>query len=454
MISNKSPVLSWAYCSFFYQNELKYHWHQWYIILAERLREYMKTFEELYYEVLFRTLKEKDMSFLEKLELYDTHQLDCLLHPEKHPVVWHSGECTCSDEHHCVKVCPFHAIHPGESGEPVVDEDQCAGCSICIQECRAKKITGSKDIIPALQAIRSHEGPVYALVAPAFLGQFSSEVTPGKLRTALKKVGFDGMIEVALFADILTLKEALEFDANIKTESDYQLTSCCCPMWIGMIRKIYKDLIPHVPPAVSPMIASGRAIKVLHPDALTIFIGPCLAKKAEAREKDIKDAVDFVLTFQEIQDVFNIMEINPAEMEESEKDHSSRAGRIYAHTGGVSEAVSNTLERINPNRKISIRTQQADGVPACKAMINDLLSGNTTANFFEGMGCVGGCVGGPRVLIPHDIGKQNVAEYGKSAPYPTPIDNPYVVELLHRLGFDTVESLLEKSDIFTRNFES
>jgi iron only hydrogenase large subunit-like protein len=112
------------------------------------------------------------------------------------------------------------------------------------------------------------------------------------------------------------------------------------------------------------------------------------------------------------------------------------------------------LERLNPNRKITIRTQQADGVPACKAMINDLLSGNTTANFFEGMGCVGGCVGGPRVLIPHEIGRVHVEEYGDAAPYPTPIDNPYVIELLHRLGLDTVESLLEKSDIFTRSFET
>ncbi len=413
----------------------------------------MKSFEELYYEVLVRTLKEKDTGFLEKLELYDTHQLDCLLHPKKHPLVWHFGECKCEDgEHHCVEVCPFHAIHPGESGEVMIDEDQCAGCSICIQECRAKNLTNSKDVIPALQAIRSHKGLVYALVAPAFLGQFSSDVTPGKLRNALKEIGFDGMIEVALFADILTLKEALEFDKNILTEEDYQLTSCCCPMWIAMIRKVYKDLIPHVPPAVSPMIASGRAVKIMHPDALTIFIGPCLAKKAEAREKDIADAVDYVLTFQEVQDIFNVMEIDPAKMEESEKDHSSRAGRIYAHTGGVSEAVALTLERLNPNRKISIRTQQADGVPACKAMINDLLSGKTTANFFEGMGCVGGCVGGPRVLIPHEIGREHVEEYGKAAPYPTPIDNPYVIELLHRLGLDTVESLLENSDIFTRNF--
>ncbi len=412
----------------------------------------MKTFEELYYEVLIRTLKEKDTGFLEKLELYDTHQLDCLLHPEKHPVIWQSGDCCCGDDPHCVKVCPFHAIHPGEAGKLIIDEEQCAGCSICIQECRAKRLSGSKDVIAALQAIRSHKGLVYALVAPAFLGQFSSEVTPGKLRSALKQAGFDGMIEVALFADILTLKEALEFDKNIVTEKDYQLTSCCCPMWIAMIRKIYKDLMPHVPPAVSPMIASGRAIKVLHPDALTIFIGPCLAKKAEAREKDIADAVDFVLTFQEVQDIFQVMDIDPARMEESEKDHSSRSGRIYAHTGGVSEAVSDTLHRINPNRKITIHTQKADGVPACKAMINDLLSGNTTANFFEGMGCVGGCVGGPRVLIPHEIGRAHVEKYGDEAPYKTPIDNPYVIELLHRLGLDTIESLLEKSDIFTRNF--
>jgi iron only hydrogenase large subunit-like protein len=414
----------------------------------------MKTFEELYHEVLKRTLKENDASFLQNLKNYDRHQLDCLLHPEKHPVVWHVGECDCSEEEErrCMKVCPFHAIYPGESGEIKIDSDLCAGCSLCIQECRARNLTGSKDVIPALRAIRSHKSLVYALVAPAFLGQFSSDVTPGKLRTALKAVGFDGMIEVALFADILTLKEALEFDKNILTEADFQLTSCCCPMWIAMIRRIYKDLVPHVPPSVSPMIASGRAIKVLHPDALTIFIGPCLAKKSEAKEKDIADAVDFVLTFQEVQDIFNVMEINPAKMMESEKDHSSRAGRIYAHTGGVSEAVKETLHKINPNRKITVRTKQADGVPACKAMINEILSGNSTANFYEGMGCVGGCVGGPRVLIPHEEGRVNVERYGAEAPYSTPIDNPYVIELLHRIGLDTIESLIEKSDIFTRNF--
>lgn len=415
----------------------------------------MKTFETLYQELLRATLEKRDDEYIGALDEYDSYQLDCLLHPKKHPLVWCTEKCDCSDDdRHCVKVCPFHAIYPDESGKLKIDEKACAGCSFCIQECRANRLTSSKDVIPALQAIRSHTGLVYALIAPAFLGQFSSEVTPGMLRNAFKMIGFDGMLEVALFADILTLKEALEFDRNIQTEEDYQLTSCCCPIWIALIKNIYKDLVPHVPPSVSPMIASGRAVKAMHPDALTIFIGPCLAKKAEARDEDISGAIDYVLTFKEVEDIFGIMNINPSDMEESEKDHSSRAGRIYAYTGGVSEAVKLTLERLNPNRNIAFHTQQADGVKACRELIDNLIAGNTSANFYEGMGCKGGCVGGPRAILPHEDGKKNVEEYGQLASYSTPIDNPYVIELLNRLGFETIDSLIDESDIFTRSFSS
>ena len=414
----------------------------------------MKRFDELYEELLKATIDNREEEYIENLDAFDAHQLDCLLNPKKHPLVWSTKSCECpKDDRHCVKVCPFHAIFPDESGQLQVDEAACAGCSYCIQECRAKRLTASKDAISVLRALRSHKGLSYALIAPAFLGQFK-DVTPGKLRTAFKKIGFDGMLEVALFADILTLKEALEFDRNINTKEDFQLTSCCCPVWIAWIKIIYNDLIPHVPPSVSPMIASGRAVKTLYPDALTVFVGPCLAKKAEARDKDIAGAIDYVLTFQEVQDIFNIMEIDPAKMEESEKDHSSRAGRIYAHTGGVSEAVKLTLERINPNREITLQTQKADGVKACRDLIKDILAGKTTANFYEGMGCEGGCVGGPKALIPHKEGRKNVEEYGKAAAYPTPIDNPYVIELLKQLGFETIDSLLDESDIFTRNFLS
>jgi len=412
----------------------------------------MLTFEELYRRLVQESIETSSSPQI--LQDYDTHHLDCLLNPEKYAPVLRIGDCNCSPDEQttCSAKCIFDAITPNVEGSISIDKDLCVGCSACIDNCQAKKLTASRDILPALNAVRTAKGPVYALIAPAFLGQFSHAVTPGKLRTAFKELGFDGMIEVALFADILTLKEALEFDKNIQTESDYQLTSCCCPMWIGMIRKIYNELMPHVPGAVSPMIAAGRTIKFMHPDAVTVFIGPCVAKKAEAREKDIADAVDYVLTFQEVQDIFEFAHIDPLQMEESEKDHSSRAGRIYARTGGVSEAVQETVKRLNPNRKITVRTQQADGVPACREMINKLRNRETDANFYEGMGCVGGCVGGPKIIIDRHEGREHVNEYGDDATYATPIDNPYVIELLHRLGFETVESLIEHSDIFTRNF--
>lgn len=384
----------------------------------------------------------------------DPYQLDCLLNPGAHPPVWKTGNCLCSSDKNapCIDHCIFDAITRDEKGNVLIETSKCVGCEECIRRCKENKLTASKDILPALAAVRTGDAPVYAMIAPAFVSQFDPEVTPGKLRSAFKMLGFEGMVEVATFADILTLKEALEFDKNIQNERDFQLTSCCCPMWIAMIRKIYHHLMPHVPGAVSPMIACARTIKTLYPEAKTIFIGPCIAKKTEAREPDLAGDVDFVLTFQEVQEVFRFAKINPAELPDDSRDHSSKAGRIYARAGGVSEAVTSTVQRISPDRKIKLKAECADGVPACKKMIQNLMEGKTDANFFEGMGCVGGCVGGPKALIDRDLGREHVDQYGEEATYPTPIDNPYVIELLHRLGFDTVESLLEKSDIFTRDF--
>ena len=411
------------------------------------------TFEELYNRLLKSSVTGNITQELDlvRQQGYDPHHLSCLLSPEKHPVVIRTDSCDCNSDQQdkCRAHCYFDALFiDGDNVE--IDPTVCVGCGDCVRGCDAKKLTESRDILPALSALRNANAPVYAMIAPAFINQYSEAVTPGKLRTAFKKIGFAGMVEVALFADILTLKEALEFDKNIQTEKDYQLTSCCCPMWIAMIRKVYAQMISHVPAAVSPMVACGRSIKKIHPDAVTVFIGPCVAKKAEARETDISDSTDFVLTFQEIQDVFDYAGINLAELEEDDRDHSSKAGRIYAGTGGVSEAVRATVERINPSKQISVKTRHADGVPACKQMLNDILAGEGGANFFEGMGCVGGCVGGPKALIPRDEGRKNVVRYGAEASYETPIDNPYVIALLHQLGLDTIESLLEQSDIFVR----
>lgn len=413
-------------------------------------------FEELY-EKLLKSYTSYNMT--EELDRikgsdYSDHQLDCLLHPENQPLVWVKERCSCTDENcECVNACDFDAIKK-EKDTVIISKENCIGCSACIDSCKSKNLVASRDVIAALQLVFHYNGPVYAIVAPAFTGQFSDDITPGKLRSAFKLLGFAGMIEVATFADILTLKEALEFDRNIIDKSDYQLTSCCCPVWISMIKKIYSELLPHVPPSVSPMIACGRSVKKIYPDAKVVFVGPCLAKKAEAKEEDIKDAVDCVLTFKEVEDIFNAMDINPAILEDEERNHSSKAGRIYARTGGVSQAVHDTLTRLSPNKQYTIKSKTANGVKECQAMIKDILAGHITANFYEGMGCVGGCVGGPKIIIDREKGTENVNRYGEKAKYVTPIDNPYVILLLNKLGIDNVTDLLENSDIFSRKFKS
>jgi iron only hydrogenase large subunit-like protein len=409
----------------------------------------MKTFHELYLEIL----KQEAREGRHLIEDYNPYHLDCLLHPEKHAPIIAAEDCEeCAYERACVNSCMFDAIEDN-GGKLRINPKKCVGCAACLEACKLEHLQASKDVFPVLKTVREKKRDVYALIAPAFVGQFQDDVTPGKLRAAFKALGFKGMIEVAVFADILTLKEALEFDKNIVNKADYQLTSCCCPIWISMIRNIYKELMPRVPGAVSPMVAAGRAVKQIYPDAVTVFVGPCLAKKREAVEPDIADAVDYVLTFQEVADIFQAADIKPEDLVENEQEHSSRAGRIYASTGGVSEAVKETVKQLNPDREIMVRAEQADGVKNCRALIERLQKGEREANFYEGMGCEGGCVGGPRALIDKDLGNKQAKQYGEIATYKTPLENPYVMELLIRLGFSSVEDLLEKSDIFTRVFD-
>lgn len=408
----------------------------------------MKTFQQLYEDLLRQKVSVEEPLPKE----YDPKHLDCLLYPEEYaPVIWTD---TCADcfERACQKSCIFDAIETGKEGELFINPSRCEGCAACIDACKSNHLAASKDVLPAMRAVRNASGPVYLMIAPAFSGQFRGHVTAGKLRSACKALGFTGMVEVALFADILTLKEALEFERHVREPGDFQLTSCCCPVWIAMIRKRYHELLPHVPGAVSPMVACGRFLKRIHPDAVTIFAGPCLAKKKEAKEPDIADAVDYVLTFQEMQDIFDAAEISLEELPEEEKEHASKAGRLYARTGGVSQAVEEMVRQLSPDGKIGVRCEQANGTKECMEMMRRIQNKETDANFFEGMGCVGGCVGGPKAIIDSEKGKRYVDEYAKNSIYQTPLENPYVRKLLEELGFETVEELLEDNTLLTREF--
>lgn len=364
-----------------------------------------------------------------------------------------NGECS-EEEHNCEAACLFDAIVRDLEGRVVIQDRNCTHCGHCVDTCSLDTLVDKKEFIPLVELLQSKEVPVFAIVAPAIIGQFGPNVSMGQLRSAFKHLGFYGMIEVALFADILSLKEALEFDKHVLTDKDFVLTSCCCPIWVGMVKRVYDTLVPHISPSASPMVACGRGIKRLHPGAKIVFVGPCIAKKAEAKEADIRDAVDAVLTFHELKQIFEATDIDPSQMEDIPSEHSSTSGRIYARTGGVSQSIADTLNRIRPEKPVKIKAHQADGIKECKELLRSITDNDIQANFYEGMGCIGGCVGGPKALLKVEAGTECVNEYGLEAHAPTPADNQYVLELLNRLGINDVDELLEgeSAKIFQRQF--
>ncbi|GAA0745324.1 [Fe-Fe] hydrogenase large subunit C-terminal domain-containing protein [Clostridium oceanicum] len=355
----------------------------------------------------------------------------------------------------CQNSCPFDAIFINkDTNSTYIDKDRCTDCGFCVEACPNGSILDKVEFIPLAKLLKG-DAPVIATVAPAISGQFGDNVTMDKLRTAFKKLGFTDMIEVAFFADMLTLKEAVEFDHLVKNEKDLMITSCCCPMWVGMLKRVYNDLVKNVSPSISPMVASGRVLKKLNPDCKIVFVGPCIAKKAEAKQEDLVGDIDFVLTFSELKSIFESLNLDLENLKEDQSsDYSSRGGRIYARTGGVSEAVKDVVDRLFPEKSIMLKAVQANGVIECKKILEKAQNKELDANFIEGMGCIGGCVGGPKALISKEKGKDKVNEFADKSSVKVSVDSSCMNTILKKIGINSVEDFKnpEKIKIFERKF--
>lgn len=355
----------------------------------------------------------------------------------------------------CQAACPFDAIlYDYNNKSTYINYDLCVGCGLCIDSCKDGKLLDKIDFIPIADLIKNNK-TVIAAVAPAITGQFGENVSLDQLRASLIKIGFSDMIEVAFAADMLTIKEAVEFNKHVNGPDDLMITSCCCPMWVGMLKRVYKELVPDLSPSVSPMIAAGRIIKKLNPKAKVVFIGPCIAKKAEAKEKDLVNDIDFVLTFQELDNIFKALEIDPSKLEGiPTKDYASKGGRLYARTGGVSIAVSEAIEELYPEKSKLFKSAKAEGVKECKDILNKALSREVKANFIEGMGCIGGCVGGPKALIAKEQGKIYVDNLAYNSPIKVATHSNTMDEVLEKLNITSLKDFEDdkKTEIFHRNF--
>ena len=289
----------------------------------------------------------------------------------------------------CKYKCPVDAISYDEYNISVIDEEKCIRCGMCIHACPFGAIGSKTMIVDVIEALKSGK-PVYAMTAPAVEGQYGDNITMKSWKKAMKDVGFKDFIEVGLGGDLTAAAEAEEW-AEAYKEGKKKTTSCC-PAFVNLIRKHYAELSDNISTAVSPMCAVSRMVKAKDPDAVCVFIGPCISKKSEATEFGIEGNADYVLTFSEIH---AIMRAKNVEFEEDENDYQEASvyGKRFGNSGGVTAAVIQSLKEAE--NEIDAKVNVCNGVAECKKALLLMKLGKLPEDFIEGMVCEGGCVGGP-----------------------------------------------------------
>lgn len=311
----------------------------------------------------------------------------------------------------CQKACPYHAISEvmrpckvacptgaldinHETRRALIKEEKCVNCGACMSACPFGAIGDKSSIVHVTEDLISDK-KVYAVVAPAITGQFGNTMTYGKIKNAIKQLGFADMKEVALGADAVTAHESIEFIERMENGDAY-MTNSCCPGFFSFIEKMFPTEKDKISGTVSPMVAIGRYIKKYEPDAKVVFIGPCTAKKAEALKDEIKDSTDYVLTFEELLALFEGFGVDPYECEEEEVDEASIYGRGFGASGGLTAAIQNYVKE--SGRDVDFKPIHVSG-QECKKTMTMAKIGRLQGNFIEGMMCDGGCINGAGTVV-------------------------------------------------------
>jgi len=292
-------------------------------------------------------------------------------------------------ERPCKKVCPVDAITYDEYGICKIDEKKCIQCGACIHSCPFGAIGTKTFMVDMIRLIKAGK-KVVAMVAPATEGQFGPDITMASWRTALKKTGFADMVEVGLGGDMTAAAEAEEWAQAYKEGK--KMTTSCCPAFVNMINLHYPALLDNMSTTVSPMCAISRMLKMQDPETVTVFIGPCIAKKSESLDLNITDNADYVLTFGEIRAMMRAKGVE-LEPEENTYQASSVYGKRFGNGGGVTAAVVQCFKEMEED--IQPEVMKCNGGAECKKALLLLKAGKLPADFIEGMVCTGGCVGGP-----------------------------------------------------------
>ena len=330
----------------------------------------------------------------------------------------------------CQEACGMNAIGKDQYGRADIDYDKCVNCGQCLVNCPFGAISDKSQIFQVINAM-NRGSKVIACVAPAFVGQFGKAATPAKLKAAMRILGFDDVVEVAIGADLCTVEEAKDFLAEVPEKLPFMGTSCC-PAWSVMAKKLFPEFKDCISMALTPMVITARMVKKDHPDARICFIGPCAAKKLEANRKSVRSDVDYVLTFEELRGMFAAKDIDFSQIPDTEAHYKASAPGVgFAASGGVAKAVEKVIQTKNPDREV--KTVYAEGLRACRQMLRVARSGKYDGYLLEGMACPGGCIAGAGTVQPPEKSRRMLEQYKARAALDNPLDSEYMedIELLY-----------------------
>ncbi len=310
----------------------------------------------------------------------------------------------------CEKACKVKAISMDENKAAKIDDEKCIACGACVYQCPWGAINDKSYILNVIDLIKNSENntkyPVYAVVAPAIASQFTYAEL-GQVLKGIKVLGFYDIVEAALGADIVALSEAKEL-----AEKGF-LTSSCCPAFVSYVKKQFPDLATYISHNLSPMATISKKIKEHNPNAKVVFIGPCTAKKMEIKQDEVAPYVDVVITFEELQALFDSRDILLAKLESESIKNASYYGRIFARNCGLSEAVAQGLKE-KGIEGFDLKAVPCDGIEACRVALLKASKKMLNGNFIEGMACMGGCIGGAGCLTHGETNKVRVDKHGKT----------------------------------------
>lgn len=291
----------------------------------------------------------------------------------------------------CEDACPVGAIHKDENNITRIDFDRCITCGKCVAACPFGAVNEKSQLVDIMKNIKAPDKKLVAMIAPSIAGQFGCSIY--KLKSAIKKAGFDEVIEVAQGADITTINEAKEFEERMEEGAPFMTTSCCAG-YNNLTATSLPEIQEFKSTTGTPLFYTAQIVREQYPDAISVFVSPCVAKRKEGMNNE---NVDYVMNYQELNALIKGRKINIEECQEENFDkESSKQARNFGVTGGVADAVCSVLKDKESAKPYVIDGLTKDSIKELKKFAKD--KSCPDCNLIEVMCCEGGCIGGNAVI--------------------------------------------------------